>query len=221
MGCLRIVCLPHQHPLLAKLVFDIDPALLKRRAAMLATLEADRIRVAELEAQILQLERSLSELQIQHSQVQERLDSYKYPALTLPPEIVCEIFMHFLPTYPGFPPYTGNLSPTLLTQICQRCREIALATPALWRAAALTNTAVGFPWNLQAKQFNIWIERARDCPLALYLFVSAADVQAALELIATVFVPHRTRWEYLNFYGSTLQLRALGVFCFELCAHYS
>ncbi|KAJ7616856.1 hypothetical protein DFH06DRAFT_1238601 [Mycena polygramma] len=176
---------------------------------MLATLEADRIRVAELQTQILQLERSLSELRLQHSQAQQRLDSYRYPVLMLPPEIVCEIFIHFLPTYPGFPPLTGILSPTLLTQICQRWREIALETPALWRATALSNTVFGFPWNLQAKQFDIWLERSRDCPLVLSLLTCMGDDRAAVELIATV-VPHHARWEYLEFYGSILHLRALG-----------
>ncbi|KAJ7629657.1 hypothetical protein DFH06DRAFT_1225055 [Mycena polygramma] len=167
---------------------------------MLTTLEADRIRVAELQTQILQLERSLSELRLQHSQAQQRLDSYRYPVLMLPPEIVCEIFIHFLPTYPGFPPLTGILSPTLLTQI------------------SLSNTVFGFPWNLQAKQFDIWLERSRDCPLALSLFTCMGDDRAAVELIATV-VPHRARWEYLEFYGSILHLRALGEGAMPLLRH--
>ncbi|KAJ6504124.1 hypothetical protein C8R47DRAFT_177927 [Mycena vitilis] len=53
---------------------------------------------------------------------------------TLPNEITSEIFLHFLPVYPRCPPLTGNLSPTCLTHICRRWREIALTTPALWRA---------------------------------------------------------------------------------------
>jgi hypothetical protein len=44
-------------------------------------LEADRAVVAGLEAQILDLERSLSALRIEKALVQERLDSYKYPVL--------------------------------------------------------------------------------------------------------------------------------------------
>ncbi|KAJ6560151.1 hypothetical protein B0H19DRAFT_945240, partial [Mycena capillaripes] len=66
--------------------------------------------------------------------VQERLNSFKYPVLTLPAEIISEIFVHFLPIYPSCPPLTGFLSPTLLTQICRKWRHIALTTPALWRA---------------------------------------------------------------------------------------
>ncbi|KAJ7932065.1 hypothetical protein B0H13DRAFT_809491, partial [Mycena leptocephala] len=99
---------------------------------MLAHLEADRARITDLEAQILHLEHSLRALRIEKSQAQRRLDSYTYPVLTLPNEIVSEIFMRFLPTYPRFPPFTGILSPTILTQICRKWREIALGTPALW-----------------------------------------------------------------------------------------
>jgi hypothetical protein len=101
---------------------------------MLADLEADRARVADLDAQISHLERSLSALREEKNLAQERLDSYKYPVLTLPNEIVSEIFIHSLPAYPEYPPLTGLHSPTLLTHICRRWREIALGAPALWRA---------------------------------------------------------------------------------------
>lgn len=58
---------------------------------MLAGLAEDRARIADLEAQILDLE-------TQKAVVQERLDAYKYPVSTLPNEIISEIVVHFLPT---------------------------------------------------------------------------------------------------------------------------
>ncbi|KAJ7871612.1 hypothetical protein B0H13DRAFT_2554411 [Mycena leptocephala] len=86
-------------------------------AKMLSGLEADRTRIADLDAQISDLERSLSALREEKNLAQERLDSYKYPVLTLPNEIVSNIFVHFLPAYPEYPPLAGLLSPTLLTHI--------------------------------------------------------------------------------------------------------
>jgi hypothetical protein len=77
-------------------------------------------------------------LRSEKSAAQERLDSYKYPVLTLPSEIVCNIFIHFLPIYPTCPPLTGPLSPILLTHICGGWREIALALPVLWRAITMS-----------------------------------------------------------------------------------
>ncbi|KAJ7906574.1 hypothetical protein B0H13DRAFT_2020452 [Mycena leptocephala] len=85
---------------------------------MLSTLATDRARAADIEV------------------------PHRYPVLTLPNEIISEIFIHFLPVYPLCPPSTGILSPTLLTQICRRWREISLATPALWKAVSLSSSGV-------------------------------------------------------------------------------
>ncbi|KAJ7820796.1 hypothetical protein B0H13DRAFT_2291934 [Mycena leptocephala] len=149
---------------------DLNGTRLKPKISMLAHLEADRTRVTDLEAQILHLERSLSALRNEKTLVQERLDSYKYSVLTLPNEIVSEIFMHFLPAYPRFPPLTGILSPTILTQICRKWREIALGTPALWR---IMSDSADPPFNLLAHVFNIWLNRSRSCPLSLQLGLAA------------------------------------------------
>ncbi|KAJ6540780.1 hypothetical protein B0H19DRAFT_1269316 [Mycena capillaripes] len=102
-----------------------------------AALAADRARIAEFDNQIQDLKRSLAALRLEKSGVQKRLDAYKYTVLTLPNEIVAEIFIRFLPICPSCPPLSGSLSPTRLTQICRRWREIALGTPALWRAVSL------------------------------------------------------------------------------------
>jgi hypothetical protein len=158
---------------------------------MLPGLKADRARVAYLEAQILHLARSLSALREEKILAQERLDSYKYPVLTLPNEIVSEIFMHFLAAYPLFPPLTGLRSPTLLTRICRRWREIALSTPALWSAIG-TSYNDGILLKQKAHLFDLWLKRSRSRPLSLR--VSGTDVT---EILATV-VPHRARWEDLR-----------------------
>ncbi|KAJ7817820.1 hypothetical protein B0H13DRAFT_1922644 [Mycena leptocephala] len=160
---------------------------------MLPGLEADRARVADLKAQISHLERSLFALQEEKILAQERLDSYKYPVRTLPNEIVSEIFIHFLPAYPEYPPLTGLLSPPLLTQICRTWREIALGTPALWCAIS-ASFHDGIPLRQKAHLFDLWLKRSRSRPLSLQ--VLGMDTA---EILATT-VPHRARWEHLVFY---------------------
>ncbi|KAJ7186635.1 hypothetical protein C8R46DRAFT_277182 [Mycena filopes] len=103
-------------------------------------LDHDRARITAFDTQILELERSgesLQTLRAARDAVQARLDAFKYPVLTLPNEVVCEIFTQFLPTYPLRPPLVGPESPTLLTQICHLWREIAIGMPTLWRAIEL------------------------------------------------------------------------------------
>ncbi|KAJ7151248.1 hypothetical protein C8R46DRAFT_495856 [Mycena filopes] len=140
-------------------------------------LEADRALASELQAQIEDLERALSALRAEKAVVQDRLDSYKYPVLTLPNELVSEIFIHFLPPYPDCSPMIGVLSPTNLTQICREWREIALATPMLWNAIDLTSHSVPSRSNaflgLEVRaipdldQFDTWLSRSGCCPISL------------------------------------------------------
>ncbi|KAJ7651490.1 hypothetical protein DFH06DRAFT_544792 [Mycena polygramma] len=173
---------------------------------MLPGLEADRVRVSELQAQIVQLELSVSALRNEKARVQERLDAYKYPVLTLPNEIISEIFIHFLPDY-RFPPLTGTLSPTLLTQICRRWHEIALATPALWREVGSFNEGIALDCEMQADIFNIWLARSRSCPVSIEIGKAALNVDFG-KVLATV-VPHRARWELLELLLLPGQLRAI------------
>ncbi|KAJ7629804.1 hypothetical protein DFH06DRAFT_710177 [Mycena polygramma] len=167
-------------------------------------LEADRARVAELQTQILHLERFLSELQIEQSKVQERLDLYRYPILTLPDEITSEIFMYILPPAPDFPYLTGRLSPTLLTRICRRWREIALGTPQLWRVLSFDDRAFvdddEDELRLDARTLPLWLERSRACPLYLKLAYKNIWANRLIEAV----VPHRTRWQHLELHLETV-----------------
>ncbi|KAJ7701038.1 hypothetical protein B0H14DRAFT_2305838, partial [Mycena olivaceomarginata] len=85
-----------------------------------------------IDAQISELECTISSLKEEKDSLRARLAIYIYPVLTLPNEIVSEIFVHFLPAFPQFPPPIGLLSPYLLCQICRKWRDIVFSTSALW-----------------------------------------------------------------------------------------
>ncbi|KAJ7653697.1 hypothetical protein DFH06DRAFT_1474817 [Mycena polygramma] len=162
---------------------------------MLSGFGADRARVADMEAEIRYLERALSRLRSEKTLVQERIQSYKYPVLSLPNELVSEIFLQFLPSYPRCPPLTGMLSPTALTQICRQWREIALTTPELWRAMRLDGNS--------AKRHDqiviAWLGRSGCCPIAVFIddeFGEEPDMECAKFMSA--LVAHRPRMEHLN-----------------------
>ncbi|KAF7335595.1 F-box domain-containing protein [Mycena venus] len=187
---------------------------------MLIALEADRARVADLEAQILNLERSLSALRAEKALAEDRLHSYKYPVLTLPNEIVSEIFIHSLPPYPQPPALTGPFSPTLLTQICRKWRNIALATPALWRAIRIT--AIGAEYLRQQAQItNMWLSRSCSCLVSFEVDICHESFAPAL--FATI-TTHHMRLEYLKLFLlrahlATIQVPMPALRCldFRLC----
>ncbi|KAJ7859511.1 hypothetical protein B0H14DRAFT_2239769, partial [Mycena olivaceomarginata] len=126
--------------------------------------------LADLDAQILNLKRSLSGLRSQRHSVFEGISAYIYPVLTLPNEILTEIFVHFLPVYPECPPLTGIRSPNILAQICRQWREIALKTPALWRSISISYHP-RFPLSFRGRVdlCNIWLTRSRCYPISLNL----------------------------------------------------
>ncbi|KAJ6589360.1 hypothetical protein B0H19DRAFT_1103680 [Mycena capillaripes] len=171
--------------------------------------EEDRARLADLDAQILSLEFSLSTLRAQKARVQRRLYSYKYPVLTLPNEIVSEIFLRFVPVYPLCPPLTGTLSPTLLTHICRRWREIALATPMLWRGIMLSSVDYNAALDsLQGHICAMWLSRSGCCPLSIQMDGNDVDEVVAISVLPAI-LSHCARWEYLKLCLSPSDLRAI------------
>ncbi|KAF7353332.1 F-box domain-containing protein [Mycena sanguinolenta] len=154
---------------------------------MLSSFAADRARVAALEAQILGLQNTLSALRLEQAQAQSRLDSYKYPVLTLPNEIIAEIFLHIPPPYPNCSSLTGTLSPTSLTHICREWRQIALSIPSLWRAMDLSNNDT--PLEQRVYICDLWLKWSRSCPLSIEFDThrdnNSAAESAVTELIAS------------------------------------
>ncbi|KAJ7856793.1 hypothetical protein B0H13DRAFT_2576342 [Mycena leptocephala] len=193
----------------------------KTTASERAVLAATRLRIADIDAQILELERTYRSIQEEKAVLQEQLDAYVYPVLILPPEIVSEIFVHFLPTYPKPPPKTGLLSPNILCQVCRTWREIALSTPALWRAVRVflfngdkRKIEAGF------RALETSLMRSGSCPLSIEL-VSGPFIEKELPPFIRSIAAHCARWENLKLFafldhlhsieGPLLSLRSLTI----------
>ncbi|KAJ6559856.1 hypothetical protein B0H19DRAFT_1375827 [Mycena capillaripes] len=158
---------------------------------MVSVLAADRARVA----QISELEHPVDLLRAEKAFAQHRIDSYRYPVLTLPNELVSEIFIHFLPNYPCCPASIGMFSPTYLTQICRKWREIALGTPALWRAISLSgNSSLAD----RLGHISTILSRSGSCRLSIQMDeYDDQDTSRGLEVL-TAALSHRARCEYLQ-----------------------
>ncbi|KAJ7161198.1 hypothetical protein C8R46DRAFT_860854, partial [Mycena filopes] len=112
----------------------------------------------------------------------------------LPNEITAEIFIHFLPTYSLYADLTCPLSPTHLTHICRAWREIALATPSLWRAVRLDHFP-RLPVARQAQEAEIWLSRSGCGPTAIEVLESSPELSPE---VLNLFATHRTRWENIS-----------------------
>ncbi|KAK7017600.1 F-box domain-containing protein [Favolaschia claudopus] len=157
---------------------------------MVPELAEERARLVELEMQILEVERTLAALRLQESVARARLNAYKYPVLSLPDEIIAEMFLHFVPEYPKCSPAAGPCSPMRLTHICRLWREIALATPRLWRALSL-------PFRSPSSVGNLWLSRAGSLPLAICLQESDGNTPD-FPAHVTALLPYLPLCEYLE-----------------------
>lgn len=161
---------------------------------------ADRTRLADVEIQILELERSLASLKDEKSFLRDRLATYTYPVLNLPNEIVSEIFIHFLPGFPSYPPPIGLLSPYLLCHICREWRDIAFATPALWTAISLSFHKVqNFPQKLGYLNASLGLSGSRLVSLKMETHLTD---ESKLARLAQTIIDNCSRWEYLEFPGT-------------------
>ncbi|KAJ7074041.1 hypothetical protein C8F01DRAFT_6537, partial [Mycena amicta] len=131
---------------------------------------ADRIRLSAIDSQIESLQTALDALCSERKIVEDRLAAYTYPVLTIPNEIVSEIFMQYIPIYPACPPLLGDGSPTKLAQICRHWREIAHATPMLWGAIELfLSDSLLDASTSQLDTAKTWLERSRALPLSILI----------------------------------------------------
>ncbi|KAJ7074034.1 hypothetical protein C8F01DRAFT_6492 [Mycena amicta] len=133
------------------------------------------------------------------SRFSELQEPISYPVMTLPNEIVSEIFIQYLPHYPACPPLLGDGSPTKLGQICRHWREVAHATPMLWRAMTLFMSRASLAaCVLQLDTAKAWLERSRALPLSILMGNKVPDAARHLRDGALDhLMAHRTRWEYL------------------------
>ncbi|KAK7024141.1 hypothetical protein R3P38DRAFT_2531496 [Favolaschia claudopus] len=178
---------------------------------MLSTLAVDRKRIADIDSKILEIGDDCAELLFEKESVQ-RLDDYNYPILTVPNEIVSEIFELLVPPYPVCPPQAGPFSPALLSHICSRWRQIALATPRLWRAIALSfsHGSKSTASRRQVELAEAWLRRSGCCPLSLEIHRDAfRELQRKNngghgQKIYTLIATHMDRWEYLRVSSSVI-----------------
>ncbi|KAK7014351.1 F-box domain-containing protein [Favolaschia claudopus] len=164
-------------------------------------MDADRVLVAEKDAEILNLQsqmagiaRHIVTLRAERQLAQERLDSYRYPVLTLPNEITSEIFLHFVPAYPEASPLTGLLSPILLTHICCLWREVAQSTVALWQTIDFTWDGSKQPSEEEMTSIvTLWLERSQSAPISVEATYEDPSIP-----IPTVLFRHSARYERLS-----------------------
>ncbi|KAJ7125807.1 hypothetical protein C8R43DRAFT_958278 [Mycena crocata] len=128
-----------------------------------------RRHINAVDSRIAYLVGCIRKLQQHRYILKAHLDAYVYPVLTLPNEIISEIFLHCVSFDRTDPIPSPQKAPLLLGQICHLWREIALSTPSLWNMITLDIIKVD-AYESQLRLLDMWLTRSRASPLTISLF---------------------------------------------------
>ncbi|KAJ7626048.1 hypothetical protein FB45DRAFT_922822 [Roridomyces roridus] len=141
---------------------------------------------SHLRARLSQLDTLIAALSAERDALRLESDSIVYPILTLPAEIITEIFRHCISPLPKPSP---SAAPLLLTQVCRLWRQIAVANPWLWRSLSVDA-------RVPREVLQAWLLRGGNMPLELTLH--SKDALAGNALLETS-LPHSYRWQDVSF----------------------
>ncbi|KAJ7093277.1 hypothetical protein B0H15DRAFT_905142 [Mycena belliarum] len=116
----------------------------------------------------------------------QSLDAIVYPVVTVPPEIISEIFLHYVYGQPS-----GH--PSTLTSICRSWRATALSTPGLWNEIRFVGHE--FYSDELLDFLEMWLPRTGDLPLDLSITLPSYAPQDA---ILSSLAQHSARWSVLD-----------------------
>lgn len=126
------------------------------------------------------------------------------PIHTLPVELLAEIFRHYVqivdysqPSHSlSVQPYSQT-TPFLLAEVCYYWRSVALSMGDLWQSMF-----IGPPKTEHIPLVRLWLSRAGEYPLSLWLFQSRypseAELQATNEILS-LLIDRLHRWKSIEF----------------------
>ena len=151
------------------------------------------------------------------SNILEKHHALLSPVRRLPPEVLCEIFLHCLPDKAFVTPAPLE-PPLLLASVCSMWRSISLSTAGLWSSIAIniTDAEVRPHKDLIA----LWVGRSGSHPLSFQILgelkkdenlpVLGRNIAPSL---LHVFIPHHTRWRkiHLEYNGWGMETGLTGI----------
>jgi hypothetical protein len=117
-----------------------------------------------------------------------------YPILTVPPEIIEEIFFFCLPD-DGEGPLVPDpkAAPLVLLGVCHKWRGIALSSPRLWASIRVNLRSQNYGNSLPL--FECWLARARSRPLAVAVVYMNYEENPSPELLLATLTRSSEQWQ--------------------------
>ncbi|KAJ7087026.1 hypothetical protein C8R43DRAFT_309965 [Mycena crocata] len=149
-----------------------------------------RARLAQIDAEMEDIQSRLDHLDMARKPVVEALKSVVYPILSLPPEITAEIFVQYVDA--DHPPdlHINRSGPLLLASICKAWRDLALELQSIWSRIRIHPSPKGLASTEDV--LRCWLARAGTHPLELDLqkYCPTSDCPVFATLL-----PYSMQWQ--------------------------
>ncbi|KAJ7804753.1 hypothetical protein B0H14DRAFT_3773574 [Mycena olivaceomarginata] len=173
-----------------------------------------RARLAEIQSEIQRHKLCIEALELEERELDSNLKLIIYPVLTLPSEIVSQIFLQCLPAHNRIRP-SPRKAPLVLAQICRYWRQIALSTGRLWRSIDLVFKPAAGPGLLARSTrddgvlvlLGTWLSRAKGFPVSLTLRSGKVPFVSEIVSVISAFSGQLHRLELALHPDSFRQLR--------------
>ncbi|KAJ7159854.1 hypothetical protein C8R43DRAFT_847044, partial [Mycena crocata] len=114
--------------------------------------------------------------------------------LTVPPEIMEEIFVFCLLDYRGDPIIPDpSVAPLVLLNVCRHWRNIALSTPRLWCSLRVNLRSENFEKGLPL--FECWLARARFRPLSVAVVYMNYEENPSPDILIRCLQRSSAQWQ--------------------------
>ncbi|KAJ6454814.1 hypothetical protein C8R45DRAFT_1037267 [Mycena sanguinolenta] len=175
-------------------------------AAANATTADHRAALADLEAEIARFKNYaahyISALEKQKKDVEIQLQEVVYPILSLPAEILANIFVACLPES-SCRRFSRAHAPLLLMQVCRRWKDIVVSTSELWNFVDIPCLDVSQASAKMMVRHGVlsgpWLSRAQSRPLSLTVYLAHRgrgvhdDITEAEEFDISAILPRLER----------------------------
>ncbi|KAJ6600270.1 hypothetical protein DFH09DRAFT_1020909 [Mycena vulgaris] len=130
--------------------------------------DLQRSRLVETKAKIRDCKGLLERLNAEREELEEIMETFTYPVLTAPVEIISQIFLDCVPAHGRVQP-SPRAVPLVLAQTCPRWRDIAHSLPQLWSSIDLSFTRTNSMYAGASALLGTWLKRTKGHPLSITL----------------------------------------------------
>ncbi|KAJ7458224.1 hypothetical protein FB451DRAFT_1273939 [Mycena latifolia] len=127
-----------------------------------------RARLAETTAKIRDYRVDLERLEAEREELEGILETFIFPVLSIPAEVMGHIFEDCLPANGRVQPSERG-APLVLAQICRHWRDIALSNPHLWSSVDMTFRRGSSSDYGACALIKTWFRRTKGQPLSITL----------------------------------------------------